>query len=177
MKKLLPVILLAACAILGGGLGFAAKIFAAPTTKEKGSQDADPSRAEQKTGHESGKDARSHGKGGHNQPAEAAFLKFSRQFVVPANADGRRMLVIVDLNVELNPDVAEQAYALEPKLRDQCLAVLLDFGAQGRLAEVMSSASEAAAMKSALLQAVRSILGEGAVNVLITDIAVQESAF
>ncbi|MEQ1932009.1 MAG: flagellar basal body-associated FliL family protein [Parvularculaceae bacterium] len=169
MKNLLPIIVLVACAALGAGAGFGAK-FLLPSAAPP---DADLYDAATETVGSGDKNEKGHGKGHHDAPA--AFVKFSRQFVVPAGAASHRGLVIIDLNIEVAPDAAQQAYALEPRLRDVCLSALLRLSAEGRLANIMTSAEEGAALKARLLDAVKSVIGEGALDVLITDIAMQGS--
>jgi hypothetical protein len=175
MKKLLPIVILALCLALGGGAGFAAKLVLAPKSAHapKSPHAEDDAHAESAAAPRAKKEAGHGGKSSGHDETAAAFVKFSRQFVVPADPDSRRALVIIDINIEVAPESSQTAYALEPKLRDACLAALLRLSAEGGLSEIMTSAEAAATLKAALLEATRRVLGEAALDVLITDIAVQ----
>jgi hypothetical protein len=181
------VLILGASALLGGGVGVGAKLFigaGAPTDSAEVGHEAAASEghgADEKHG-ETGdagkkKAGKSKKKDGHGEASEApSYLKFSRQFVVPLDV-GRpaNALMILDVNIELSPDIGEGAYALEPKLRDACFSTLLDLSASGALEDAVRSTESLQALKGALLDAARSILGDGARDVLITDIVVQAS--
>lgn len=103
------------------------------------------------------------------------YYKFSRQFIVPVvNGDNLQSLVILDLNLEIEPGVAEQAYALEPKLRDSLMTELLALSNEGRFETRLTDPTNYAEIRARLLVAALKIMPDGVKEVLILDIARQD---
>lgn len=121
----------------------------------------------------------SHG-GGHGAPAAettggSSFMKFSRQFVVPViTASGVRSLVVMDINIEVPPGMEESIYTREPKLRDSMLATLLSLSNRGAFNQNLLDAANLDTIRSELLRAARTVVGEDAENVLILNITRQD---
>ena len=100
-------------------------------------------------------------------------MKFSRQFVVPVVREGTpRSMVILDINIEIDNSLDESVYTLEPRLRDALLSRLLILASAGTLPQMLEDDEKMEAMKAALLETSRSIIGSAAVNVLILDIGI-----
>jgi hypothetical protein len=158
VKKFLVLIVFATSALAGAAGGFAAKQALALNV---GKDDAD----------ERPEDESHDGRRGAAQPV---YVKFSRQLVAPLVKEGfPEALVILDVQIETAPGADEAAYALEPKLRDAFLSALMARGARGALAAVAENPDELRKLKAEMLAAARTILGDDAVSVLVTDIAVQ----
>jgi len=116
-----------------------------------------------------------HGGKGGESGSPLGYLKFSRQFVVPVIAkSGVRSLVVMDINIEVPPDVTETAYLSEPKLRDSMLSVLLDLSNRGAFNEVMLDPANQENIRAELLDAARSVIGPDALSILILSIARQD---
>lgn len=161
MKKLplIPVILLALVGgvAIGGGVRMSK---GAAGSKEHGAAGA----------------TKIHGgsKGHEDLSAKAAYMKFSRQFVAPVINNGAPIgMMILDVNIEIDPSIGQSAYAEEPRLRDAVMAVLLRQGAKGRLRDIFSDPAVLDETKAEILAASRPILGNGARSVLIMDIGYQ----
>lgn len=141
--------------------------------------EAKPKAVDAKTEGKRAGDKKAGGHGGGHGEAEAdaayGFMKFSRQFVVPViGDDGVRALVLLDINIEVPPAVTEFVYTQEPKLRDALLASLLQLSNSGAFDEHILERANMELVRSELLRAARSVIGEDAQNILILNIARQE---
>jgi len=120
----------------------------------------------------------SHG-GGHGDEQQksgsTAYYKFSRQFIVPVvNDNNVQSLVILDLNLEIDPSLGEDLYAMDPKLRDVIMTELIALSNEGRFARRMTDPSNYAEIRTRLLAAVQTIQEKGVRDVLILDLARQD---
>lgn len=173
-KFILPLAVLAAAG-LGGGGGYMLKINnnkPSPNTAEKQKNDD----SHNSSIPASKKTHRDHKKSGHEEASatNAAYMKFSRQFVVPIVKGGKpEMMMIFDINIVLDGTAAEGAYALEPQLRDAMLIDLLQLASEGTLARSVEDRSAMTAVKQRLLQIARDRLGEGVIDILLLDIGLQ----
>ncbi|NHK26327.1 flagellar basal body-associated FliL family protein [Parvularcula flava] len=116
--------------------------------------------------------------GGHGEPAmtgSTAYYKFSRQFIVPVVSDSNvQSLVILDLNLEIEPNLAEDLYAMDPKLRDVIMTELIALSNEGRFDRRMTDPANYAEIRTRLLAAVQTIQQKGVRDVLILDMARQD---
>lgn len=193
MLKYLPYLLQFLAVIGGAAGGLWLKSATAPAAEtaraENGAEAAadDHRPVEQKKAQDKSKkhDAKADGKhaaekkaGGHGEAdtdAAYGFMKFSRQFVVPViGEDGVRALVLLDINIEVPPAVTESVYSQEPKLRDALLASLLQLSNSGAFDQHILERANMELLRSELLRAARSVIGEDAQNVLILNIARQD---
>ena len=151
IKKLFPLIL----ALVGLGIGVGAGIFLRPATDpaaaEAHSAEADPESAPE-------------------------YVKLNNQFVVPVLQDGRvESMVILSLSLEVKPNSSEEVYSKEPKLRDVFLQVLFDHANAGGFRGSFTDGANLILLRRALQEAGVSVLGEILTDVLIVDIARQDS--
>jgi len=167
MKKILPILVIVGALIGGIALGGAAHIATGGGTKKSGPATHEDSEHPKETGH--GK------KSGHGEDtAKSAYLKFGRQFVAPVIKNGVPIgMMILDVNIELDPAIGQSAYSEEPRLRDAVMEVLLRQGAKGRLNDLFVDPAVLDETKEEILTASRKILGDGARSVLIMDIGYQ----
>lgn len=159
MKKLFPVIL----AVIGLGIGLGAGVFLRPAPEEV---------------------AQDPGAEGHDAPAPEAevdpetlpeYVKLNNQFVVPVLQDGRvTSMVILALSLEVKKGAAERIYSREPKVRDALLQVLFDHANSGGFEGSFTDGANLVFLRTALLEAAKSTLGDDVTNVLISDIARQD---
>ncbi|NOX83323.1 MAG: flagellar basal body-associated FliL family protein [Alphaproteobacteria bacterium] len=175
MKKFLPIIIIVIAGALGGGGGFFLKQATAPSSTEEAAGEApdEGHEKEDKKGKKKKKDKKSeHGAAADN---DAAYLKFGRQFVVPVVKGGApQVMMILEISIEVDPSQAGDIYAFEPKLRDAFLAELMRLGSVDILANIIESPEAMANTKSSLLNTARTILGDGAKDILILGIGIQE---
>lgn len=117
-----------------------------------------------------------HGDGYEKDGAETTgFMKFSRQFVVPVvSRDNVSALVIIDINLELDPSATENAYSREPKLRDALLKTLLQLSNEGAFGKGILEEENLTEVRTRLLGSVQKILNDDVVDVLILNVARQD---
>lgn len=178
MKKLLPILL----ALLGTSAGVGAGILLAPAHEPP---------AEDAAGHGSEGQADDHGTpaadhatanahaapgDGHGDPGNAEYVKLNNQFVVPVvNGERVQSLVVMSLSLETIPGGTEQVYAREPKLRDVFLRVLFDHANIGGFEGNFTDVQRLDTLRRSLLEAARNVMGGDVIDVLITEIARQDS--
>lgn len=127
-----------------------------------------------KGGHDS--DGGHGGDHGEAPKSGTTYYKFSRQFIVPVvNGRNVQSLVILDLNLELDAALSEKAYEMEPKLRDRIMTELLGISSEQRFEATMTDPENLSVIRSRLLSASRSVLSDGVHDVLILDIARQDT--
>jgi hypothetical protein len=84
-------------------------------------------------------------------------------------------MVILSLSLEVATGTSEQVYSREPKLRDGFLQVLFDHANSGGFKGSFTDSSNLVLLRRTLMETARSILGEVVQDVLISDIARQDS--
>ena len=187
IRKLLPILL--ALVGLGGGIGaglflrtpvgedgHATEGTAAEHTAEgdadEGHDAASPTEGhdttEAKAGETEGGDA--HGEGGPE------YVKMNNQFVVPVVEQGRvDAMVVLAISLEVEAGNTETVYQREPKLRDAFLQVMFDHANVGGFSGTFTDGSNLIVLRTNLKEAAAMILGTVVRDVLITDIARQDS--
>jgi flagellar protein FliL len=150
MKKLFPLIL----ALIGLGVGVGAGVLLRPAPAAE--DHAEPTEAE------------------HLEPPE--YVKLSNQFVIPVVEDGQvAALVVVSLSLEVTTGSTETVFAREPKLRDVFLQVLFDHANAGGFRGSFTDGSNLVVLRQALKEVAMQVLGDIITDVLIVDIARQDS--
>jgi len=158
IRKLIPVLLI----LVGLGIGVGAGLFLRPAPEVHAE---DEGGAEHKA---EDPDAEP------EIPPE--YVKLNNQFVVPIMSDGRVIsMVILSLSLEVEPGTSQEIYAREPKVRDVFLQVLFDQANAGGFQGSFTDGSNLILLRKALLEAATSIMGETVKDVLISDIARQDS--
>lgn len=157
MSKILPVLLGIVGLLIGAGAGYVLR----PTP--------DPATA---PAHETAAE-----KPAEVDPALAPeYTKLSNQFIVPVVRKGKVVaMVILSLSLEVAKDSTTEVYNVEPKLRDKFLQVMFDHANAGGFSGAYTDGSNLVLLRSALLEAAKTVLGEKVTNVLITDIVRQDS--
>jgi flagellar protein FliL len=189
VKKLLPLIL----AILGSAAGAGAGYFLRPASGAAASESHAPAMAAQEhtpevtepavaTDHAEAEPAAAEtqhaadaaeGEHAENQPE---YVKLNNQFVVPVVENGSVVaMVILSLSLEVAPGATEAVYAREPKLRDVFLQVLFDHANSGGFRGTFTDGANLVVLRQALLEIARRTLGEIVTDVLIVDIARQDT--
>lgn len=161
MKKLFPMVL----ALIGLGIGLGAGLFLRPAQEAAdATAPADP-HAPEEADAETAADPES----------LPEYVKLNNQFVVPVLKDGRvTAMVILALSLEVKHGATEQVYAREPKVRDALLQVMFDHANVGGFEGAFTDGANLVFLRSALLEAAQSTLGESVTDVLISDIARQD---
>lgn len=153
MRALLRLLVPLALMLLGAGAGGAAAFLLAPA----------PAAAPEAEAPASGSVARD-------------YVRLNNQFVVPVVEGGQvRSLVILSLVIEAVAGSTQQVYAREPKLRDAFLQVLFDHANAGGFRGAFTTGSAMGVLRGALREAATKVLGSIAIDVLIVDIARQDS--
>lgn len=162
IRKLIPVLL----ALVGLGIGAGAGLFLRP--------EPEPVAAEG--------DAAEHGEAKPEEHAEAEpevppeYVKLNNQFVVPVMDGGKVIsMVILSLSLEIEPGKSQDIYAREPKLRDVFLQVLFDHANAGGFQGSFTDGSNLVILRKTLLEAAQGVMGELVKDILISDIARQDS--
>ena len=97
-------------------------------------------------------------------------------FVVPVMEGGKVVsLVILSLSLEIEPGTSQDVYAREPKLRDGFLQVLFDHANAGGFRGSFTDGSNLVLLRKALRETASRILNGVVKDVLISDIARQDS--
>lgn len=162
MRKILPIAL--ALIGLGGGIGAGLMLRPEPDTSDEAHADD--------SDHAAAANAAAHGEAA----APPDYVKLNNQFVVPVVAEGRvSAMVVLSLSLEMEPGNTETVYQREPKLRDAFLQVLFDHANVGGFSGSFTDGSNLVVLRGSLKEAAAQILGTVVKDVLITDIARQDS--
>jgi hypothetical protein len=165
VRKLLPILL----ALIGLGGGIGAGLVMRPSAEHA----AEGSDAPAKDGEHAAE-----GEAGDAEPVEGApeYVKMNNQFVVPVVEDGRvASMVVLSLSLEVAAGNTEAVYQREPKLRDVFLSVLFDHANVGGFSGSFTEGTNLVVLRTSLKEAAALILGTVVSDVLITDIARQDS--
>lgn len=104
------------------------------------------------------------------------YAKLSNQFIVPVMQKGKvSAMVILSLSLQVTTGTSPEVYNAEPKLRDKFLQVMFDHANSGGFNGAYTDASNLILLRSALLEAAKTVLGDKVSDVLITDIIRQDS--
>lgn len=152
LGKILPLLL----ALVGLGAGLGAGIFLRPPSEE-GAHPAEEVHAEE-------------------EATPPDYVKLNNQFVVPILEGGRVVsLVVLSLSLEVEAGSTETVYAREPKIRDAFLQVLFDHANTGGFRGSFTDGSNLVLLREALTEKAIGVLGPLVSDVLITEIARQDS--
>lgn len=164
IRKILPLLL----ALVGLGIGAGAGFFLRPAPEPVAAQGeaAEHGAADPK--------ADDHAEAGSEVLPE--YVKLNNQFVVPVMDGGKVIsMVILSLSLEIEPGKSQDIYAREPKLRDVFLQVLFDHANAGGFQGSFTDGSNLVLLRKALLESATGVMGEMVKDVLISDIARQDS--
>lgn len=162
MKKLLPIILI----VFGIGGGAGAGFMLKPAHEEV---HLDPCGDVDTIKHEEPAEK-------SEEPTDHEFVKMNNQFVVPVVAEDRvQALVVLSLSVEMSAGTREIVFEREPKLRDVFLQVLFDHANIGGFRGAFTNSNNMDMLRNALREAGSNVLGSSLIDVLIVDIARQDT--
>ncbi len=165
MKKLLPLLLI----ILGIGGGAAAGLMLRPAPQEMAA--INPCGDGQAVAHEEAPPPAE-----EEEPTDKEYVKMNNQFIVPVVENGRiGALVAISLSLEADPGQQQFIYAREPKLRDAFLQVMFDHSNVGGFDGAFTNSNNLDVLRAGLFSAARKVLGPIVSDVLIVDIARQDS--
>lgn len=158
IKKIIPIIL----ALVGAGAGVGAGLVLRPAPE--------PLTAEQAEAAEKAAKA-------EVSPEEMPeFVKLNNQFIVPVIKEDRvSAMVILALNLEVRTGMTPEIYAREPKLRDGLLQVLFEHANAGGFDGSFTDGDNLVLLRRSLLESAQKTMGDGIIDVLISDIARQDS--
>lgn len=172
IKKLLPIIL----ALVGTGAGVGAGLMLMPEPEPE--EHAMAEGAVECIQPETHMDAE-HAAAPEEEegpPVGKEYVKLNNQFVVPVMTPDRvQSLVVASLSVEVSTGSTEVVYQREPKLRDAFLQVLFDHANIGGFSGTFTTGDRMRVLRGALMDAARAVLGPDVSDVLITEIARQDT--
>lgn len=153
LRLVIPLVL----ALLGLGAGIGAGLFLRPAAEEG----ALPAEEEHPAA---------------DPEAMPDYVKLNNQFVVPVLEGGRvASMVVMSLSLEVEKGKSEEVYAREPKLRDAFLQAMFDHANAGGFRGSFTDGSNLVMLRQALKEKAVGILGPMCSDVLITEIARQDS--
>ncbi|WP_407493740.1 flagellar basal body-associated protein FliL [Pseudooceanicola sp. MF1-13] len=165
MKKLLPLILI----ILGIGAGAGAGLALRPAPQPEDMAMNNP--CGDGTGAPVAKEPEE-----EVLPEDREYVKLNNQFIVPVVADGRvGALVVMSISVEVKLGARETVFLREPKLRDVFLQEMFDHANQGGFQGAFTNSNTLDVLRNSLKEAGSHVMGDQLLDVLITDIARQDS--
>ncbi|WP_164660576.1 flagellar basal body-associated protein FliL [Tropicibacter sp. Alg240-R139] len=169
MKKLLPILFL----IVGLGAGVGAGVFLGPGEKKHDmAEDAEPEHHKED---ENKKEAKAKPEK-DEKSSGSEYVKLPKQFVIPiVTKDHISALATVSLSLETVEGSTEAVYSKEPKLRDMFLQVLFDHANMGGFDGAFTRPDNLAPLRKALNEVARKELGDIVKDVLIVDIARQDT--
>jgi flagellar FliL protein len=104
------------------------------------------------------------------------YAKLNNQFVIPVVEEGRvAAMVILALSLEVEKGKTVEVFNREPKLRDVFLQILFDHANAGGFNGSFTDGANLILLRKSLLEAAKTVLGTIAIDVLISDIARQDS--
>lgn len=104
------------------------------------------------------------------------YVKLNNQFIIPLVEDERvSSMVVLSLSLEVSPGMTEAVFAKEPKLRDSFLQILFDHANTGGFRGAFTDGAQLSTLRKALLEAAKTVMPDIVTDVLITDIARQDS--
>lgn len=158
LKKLLPILLALIGAGAGVGAGIALRPAPAPPTAEQAAAAAEKAKAEL-------------------SPEEMPeYVKLNNQFIVPVVKDQRvAAMVVLSLSLEMVKGKTQDVYAREPKMRDAFLQILFEHANAGGFDGSFTDADNLRLLRLSFLEAAKKVLGDDVTDVLINDIARQDS--
>lgn len=173
LRKLFPVIL--ALAGLGGGAGAGFFLRPSPAADEHAAEAAEHAKADAH-GEAAAEEGAAGGHEGEPDGGAPEYVKMNNQFVVPVVESGHvAAMVVLSLSLEVEPGNTEAVYQREPKLRDVFLQVLFDHANTGGFSGSFTDGSNLVVLRTSLKEAAALVLGTEIRDVLITDIARQDS--
>lgn len=171
LGKLIPVIL--ALVGLGGGVGAGLFLRPAPAAEDHATESADPAKAGD---HGMAADGEAVDHEGEPEEGAPEYVKMNNQFVVPVVEDGRvAAMVVLSVSIEVEAGNTEAVYQREPKLRDVFLQVLFDHANTGGFSGSFTDGANLIVLRTSLKEAAVLVMGSAVRDVLITDIARQDS--
>jgi flagellar protein FliL len=170
LRKLFPLVL----GLAGLGAGVGAGLALRPQAGSSPEADAEAHGATVAADHKGEEVADiDHAEGEGSGPD---YVKLNNQFVVPVVQDGRvAAMVVLSLSLEVEAGNTEAVYQREPKLRDVFLQVLFDHANVGGFSGSFTDGSNLIVLRTSLKEAAALVIGTSVRDVLITDIARQDS--
>jgi flagellar FliL protein len=175
LRKLFPILL--ALVGLGGGIGAGIFLRPAPAVDDHAAAETTEAGADAGTeGEHASADDDAPAEEGEDAENAPEYVKMNNQFVVPVVEDRRvAAMVVLSLSLEVETGNTETVYQREPKLRDVFLQVLFDHANTGGFSGSFTDGSNLIVLRTSLKEAAALVLGTVVKDVLITDIARQDS--
>ena len=165
LKYVFPILAL----VLGLASGGTAAVFLSKSDDSAASEALGASPTDQTVAKGTAEDAQ-------QESGSLEIVKLPSQFVVPVIIDTRvRAMVILTVALEVEAGRGDLVRSLEPKLRDEFLSELFGLAALDGFNDEIITRQTLELVKRALSQRSKDVLGVQNVNVLITDMARQDT--
>ena len=177
MKTIISAVIVLVCVVAGAFGGSMLKGGSdTPSSSTEARKEDDAHAKKQKDTHKADKKKKAHGdKHGKSGASDVMYYKFSREFVVPI-MEGERVksLVILHLNLEVDSEISQTLFTMEPKLRDNIMTTLIGLSNDGKTLERPTETESYETIRSMVLQNLDTVVASGIRNVLIVDMAKQD---
>lgn len=179
MKHAISALVAVFCIVAGGVGGHFLKSMLGGSAGGEGYASADAAEADGENAPGASKKASGRDKDGKTAhgaapPEDVVFYSFSREFVVPILRDSRvESLVILNINLETDPDISQELFALEPKLRDNIMTTLIKLSNDGNTFDTITDVDSYESIRAMILMNLQNVVPSGIHNVLILDMAKQ----
>lgn len=170
MKLVLPLMLFA----IGSGSGVGVGYLLRPDPNEiDAHQQAIPPNDEQNSKPQVAGDKKTDASPGSKEELE--YAKLANQFVVPVIHDEKiAAMVVITVGVAVPPGGKDAVFKVEPRLRDSLLQSMFNHANIGGFSGNFTGTENMRSLRTDLLRHAKSVLGDGAIDVLILDIVRQD---
>jgi hypothetical protein len=174
VKKILIPLILVLIGI-GGGAFLGMTMKPEPETHEEEDGAAEHTSDQEKTEKEHAKNLESAALNLEGARDDIVYVDIPKQFVIPImNAKGKRSLIVLQLQIEIDVKKAELATIHAPKLRDAFLRTLLELSDTGAFDDTVTSRETLEDIRYELKRAAESVLGATVYSVLIEQMIRQD---
>ena len=192
MKHIISAVVAVVCILIGGITGHFVKTGLSAAASTSGHEKAEKAESHGESGGHGGEEKDSHkakdsakakkSSSGHGEDShgggggsDVAYFKFTREFVVPIMHDRKvESLVILNINLEVDSDISQQMFSMEPKVRDNVMSTLIELSNDGTTFENITDVESYETIRAMVLQNLQRVISSGIRNVLIVDLAQQD---
>lgn len=192
MKHIIAAVVAVVCILIGGITGHFVKTGLSAAASTSGHEKPEKAKShgesgghgdEKKDSHKAKDGAKSkkgssgHGGASHGEAgsSDVSYFKFTREFVVPIMHDRKvESLVILNINLEVDSEISQQMFSMEPKVRDNVMSTLIELSNDGSTFENITNVESYETIRAMVLQNLQRVISSEIRNVLIVDLAQQD---
>jgi flagellar basal body-associated protein FliL len=170
MKIVIPILL----ALLGFVGGAGAAWFLKPPPEPEAEVCLDE-HGQEMTGEACAADEEAEDAHAEEEHADSEFVQLERQFIVPVVSEDRvSSMMVLSLNLEVEPGTVEAVFQKEPKLRDALLRALFEHAYTGGFSGDFTAEHVMRELRRNLKTAAQGVVGPTVRDVLVSDIIKQD---